>query len=80
MTITYDTTTQQDADLDTLRKAHKRATGEDLTSRQWAKRLFDEAMSRAATDAAILEKDNLRDAYRTATPEQRAAVDAALGR
>ena len=80
MTITYDTTPEQDNNLDMLRRAHKRATGEDLTSRQWAKRIFDEAMARAATDASILDKDSIRDAYKSASSEVRTQIDTLLGR
>ncbi len=80
MTINYDTTPEQDDNLDTLRRAHNRNTGESITSRQMAKLLFDEAMQRAATNAGMLEKDSIRESYKAASPEVRTQIDTLLGR
>ena len=80
MTISYDTTTEQDAAIEALRKQHNRETNDGLTDRQMLKRLFDQAMDSAIDRAVQMNASGIRESYKSATPEVRAQIDTLLGR
>lgn len=80
MNINYDTTAEQDFAIEALRKRHNRNTGETMNDRQFAKRIIDEAMTKAELEASGVTAEGLRDSYKTATPAVRAQIDTLLGR